>query len=486
MKMKNLGKIIILFLIVTPLFSNVSVSVDKDTVSRGEEVVFILSIKGRGKVKVPPFDNICGYNLESQRQARRESYSNGEYSQELSLMYSFFPQKSCTIDSFPVSVNGEEFQTKEINITVTKAPIRGNEPFVVDLKTDKKSIYVGEPFEMKVFLKQLKNIQVLDSAISLNDSKNIWVKSQKNLKNYLSDGYNVQENIYAISAQQSGKLSLGPLRWDLQIIDKSKDYWGMTRVSAKRKTAFSNETDIEVEELPEGVSLVGDANIEVKVDKKEINSGEAVNLSIEVKGHLNIEDIQAFNIHLKDAQAFNEDPKLMHYIKDGKYFGVFTQKSAIVAQKDFEIPSFELKYMDTSTDTVKVIKSEAIQIKVLNPINVEKKELKVSRPIEPIKEPQTESTAFTSLQAVLFTLAGFVLGLIASKLPWREIFNREKQKKNISAKESKELLQLLMGHMSEDKEIEELVRKLSENMYEGKTHNIDKKRLKEITKRLQA
>jgi transcriptional regulator NrdR family protein len=72
-----------------------------------------------------------------------------------------------------------------------------------------------------------------------------------------------------------------------------------------------------------------------------------------------------------------------------------------------------------------------------------------------------------------------------SMIPWKRVFVKDKRKHTVSAKESKEVLQLLMGHMHTDPEIEELVKKLSENLYEGQSHEIDKKRLGEIVKKLQ-
>jgi len=482
--MKNLGKIILLFIMTFPVYADVNLSVDNDTVTRGERVLVTLSISGQGKVKIPPFDELCGYSIEGRQERRNETYNNGKYVQELSLIYSILPQKSCVIESFPVSVNDVKFETKPINITVSKMTIKKNDPFVAVINTPKKSVYVGEPFEMTMELKQRRNVPVLKDAISLPESKNLWVKSQNKPKVYSDAQYKIKESTFAMSAQQSGKLSLGPLRWDLKVRSRTRDSWGMFLNTAKVSTVFSNEVNIEVKELPEGVNLVGDLSISAEVDKAEINAGEAVNITISVQGRANIEDIQAFTFHLEDAQAFNEEPKVKHYLESGKYFGTFIQKSAIVAQRAFTIPSFELTYMDTKTDTVKTIKTEPIQIKVLNPIAKEKEELKVSRPKDDVSKVDAKKSLDT-LQMVFLVLGGFILGLIVSLLPIKSLFSREKTKQNISAKESKETLQLLMSNMSNDNEIERLVKDLSENLYEGKLNPIDKKRLKEIVKRLQ-
>lgn len=485
--MKNLGKIILLFLISFPLWAEIKVSVDKKQITRGERVTLTLRVSGQsGEVKVPPLDELCGYSVEGRMQSRRDVFSHGKRAQEISLMYEFMPQRSCVIESFPVTVNGKEEMTDPINITVSKMAISKNEPFIVELEADKRSVYVGEPFEMTVYLKERRNMNTLAESISLPENKNIWVKSEHKGAAYARDEYSVRQNKYAMAAQQSGKLSLGPLRWDVKVRSQSKDYWNTWIASTKTRTVFSNELDIEVKALPDDVNLVGEMSIEARVNKHEINAGEAVNVTINVKGRANIEDVEAFDMHVPGAQAFKEEPRITHYLQEGKYFGSFTQKLALVAERDFTIPAFELQYMDVKTDTVKTIKTEAIDIKVLNASVTPQEEVKITRAEEKIEKIQDDgSFALTLLQASVLLLGGFVLGLTVAMIPWKRALGREKKKQTVSAKASKEVLQLLMSSMKQDPEIEEIVRKLSENLYEGKSHDIDKKRLKEILKRLQ-
>ncbi len=485
--MKNLGKIIILFIMVLPVYAGIQVSVDKTQITRGETVTFTLRINGSGKVRVPPLDQLCGFDIQRRGQRNQEVISNGVRQQELDLMYTIEPSKSCVIESFPVSINGKEFQTEPLNITVSKMSISKDDPFIIKLSTDKTSVYVGEPFEMMVDFKKRVGIDSLAESISLPESKNLWVKSEFKGASHTEGRYEYHKSMYAMSAQQSGKLTLGPLRWDIKVRSRSRDYWGTFLASAKVRTVFSDEVELEVKPLPDGVNLVGDMQIEVHVDKNEINAGEAVNVTIEVKGRANVEDIEAFSIHLDGAQAFMEEPTVSHYLQNNRYYGAFIQKAALVAQRDFEIPSFELRYMDVETDTVKTIQSQPIKVKVLNSAPLVKEELKISRP-ENVVEDKVEKTeaGISTIQGIFLLLGGLILGVILAMLPWKKVLKREKSRQTISAKESKEVLQLLMSNMSEDKEVESLVKKLSENLYEGKTHKIDKKQLKEVVKRLQS
>lgn len=485
--MKNLGSMILFFLMALPLMAEVNISVDKTQITRGERVYVTLSVEGGGNIELPPFEKLCGYQIEGQSQRSKDILSNGKRTQEIALTYEIMPQKSCVIESIPITINGETQRTEPINITVSKVAITKNAPFTVQLQTGKRSVYVGEPFEMKVELKARQGIDVLAESISLPESKNIWVKSEQKGKPLLEESYSKRNNSYALAAQQSGKLTLGPLRWDVKVRNHSRDNWGMWLATAKTHSIFSNEIELEVKELPTGVSLVGELEMEATVDKTEVNAGEAVNVDIRVKGPANIEDLPAFEIHVDGAQAFKEEPKKTHYLRDGKYFGDFSQKLALVAERDFTIPSFEIRYMDVATDTVKTIKTKPIEIKVLNSAPDVKEALKISRPQEKPQEnvQSTEGSALSFMQGVFLLLGGIVLGLILSMIPWKRLVIKEQRKHSISAKESKEVLQLLMGHMHTDPEIEQLVQKLSENLYEGQSHTIDQKRLKAIVKKLQ-
>ena len=481
--MKNLGKIIVFLLISLSAFAQLNVSVDKQNITRGERVSFVIKITGQGQVRVPPFDQLCGYDIESKMQERKDVYSNGKRAQELSLIYTFMPERSCVVEAFPVTINDVEVMSEAINITVSKMTISKNEPFMVQLKTDKEFVYVGEPFEMSVAFSQRQNIKTLGEAISLPESKNIWIKKEEQGKIFVKDRFAVRKNVYALSAQQSGKLILGPLRWDVQVRSQSKDYWGSFVARAKTRSVFSNELEIQVKPLPEGINIVGSLDIQAQVDKNEINAGEAVNLSISIQGRANIEDIQSFSVHLKGAQAFNEEPTISHYLQDGKYYGSFIQKSAIVAQEDFVIPAFSISYMDTTTDTVKTISTQEIKIKVHNAEPVIDTPLKVSRAqVEDINTPVEKLNYF---QGSLLVLAGFLLGVLMALIPWKRLRKSENSRSKLLAKESKEVLQLLMSNMDYDTEIEILVKHLSENLYEGKSHIIDKRRLKEIVQKLQ-
>jgi len=485
--MKNLGKIILFFLISLPLWAGVNASVDKDQVTRGERVTLTLRVSDGGQqIDIPPLDELCGVNIEGRMQSRKEIFSNGKHIQERSLMYEFMPQRSCVIEPISFIVNGKEEKTEPINITVSKVAISRNEPFIVELETDKKSVYVGEPFEMRVGFQARRNIDTLAESISLPENKNLWVKSEEKGRPFVKGEYAMRKNEYAIAAQQSGKLVLGPLRWDVKVRSQTKDYWGTWLAATKTRTIFSNELDIEVKALPEGINLVGQMNMDVSVNKSEVNAGEAVNVTIKVEGRANIEDIESFDIHVPGAQVFREEPKISHYLQEGKYFGTFTQKLALVAEHDFVIPSFELRYMDVESNSVKTIRTEAVDVKVLNASSLPKEEIKITRPQEEaVTAPSDEKSALSSLQGTALLIGGIILGLVMSMIPWKALLGKEKKKGTIQAKETKEVLQLLMSHMNQDKEVEELVQKLSENLYEGSSHPIDKKRLKEIVKKVQ-
>lgn len=484
--MKNLGKIIyFIFFLGLMAHAQVDVSVDKDQVSRGERVTFTLRLTGNQVVDLPPISTLCGYDIEGRMQSQKTVISNGKRAQELSMQYTFMPERSCRIEPLRMKVDGNEEQTEAIEITVSKVSIAKNDPFVVELKTDKNAVYVGEPFEMYVNFKQRRGIGVYDQSVSLPESKNIWIKSQYEGRAVKQDRYETHENMYAISAQQSGKLNLGPLRWNLQVQANSRDSWGMLFSRIKTHTVFSNEVDIEVKPLPEGVILVGDLQLKAEVDKTEVNAGEAVNLTITAEGRANVEDIPAFDLFLQGAQAFKEEPKVTHALKDNQYFGAFSQKLAIVAEKDFTIEALTLTYMDVATDQVKTIKTQPISIKVINAKASESEPLKVIKASDELTPPaQMQAKGLNTLDAIVVFAVGLLSGVILMMIPWRRFKQNNTHANKFKPGINKQTLQQLIPHVHEHEEIATMVQNLSENLYEGKSHSIDLKHLKALMEKI--
>ncbi len=470
--MKNLGKIVlfIIFLIPNILTAGVVANVDSKRVSAGERVTLNLTITGED-INRPRISKICGTNIISSTSQTSIEMVNNEYKKSYVLSYQFAPTSSCTVESIEFEVDGVLETTKPIKIEVKEYKRSSNDDFILTLSSNKKEVYVGEPFELTLVFKQKRNAQAVDSKFVPPEFQGFWVKHESKSKRHNEGDVTITKVTYTLSAQRDGLLEINPAQMSIATRSNTRDTWGSFIPNVKWRKYLSNSLSITSKELPTGISLTGDFNIQVRVDKNEVDENEAVNVTVEVTGYGNLEDIKTFKQSISGVSVFDEKINI-----DGL---LLTQKIALVGDKDFVIPSFKLTYFDLESKTVKIIMTEEIKIKVNSK---EVKELVVKKaPKQSIeKEQVVVSKSDVSYLAASITLfVGLIIGLLIGLFkPW-SILKREKK---ISLKEPKLLLIKLMPY-KDDKKVATLMDALENSIYSDKKIEIDKKLLKEIVKK---
>lgn len=471
--MKHLGKIVFLILLMVPTLANATVvaSVDKQSVTAQERVTLNLTISGED-INRPALSSICNSDIVSSSSQTSITMVNGNYKKSYILSYSFEPQKSCTIEPMEFQIDGKKERTEAIKIEVKPFKRSLNDDFVLTLSTNKDEVYVGEPFELTLLLKQKPNIQAVDSKFTPSSFKGFWVKHESKPQQHREADGVVTKLIYTLAAQRDGTLEIDPAQMSIATRSSRRDSWGGFIPDMKWRKYLSNSLKLNVKKLPKGISLIGDFNIQVRVDKKEINQNEALNVTVEVDGYGNLEDIPSFKPSIAGVNIFDEKISI-----DGQ---MLTQKIAFVADKDFTIPPFQLTYFDTETKKVKMIRTKEIKVKVNG---VSPKELKIKReePVvatQKVKEVEVESKLSYIVGVSLFMAGLFVGVMLMLFKPWSEF----KRSKPLSIKEPKTLLIKLMPHR-DDVEVAEIIESLEKNIYSGEDIKIDKKILKKILTR---
>jgi len=472
--MKHLGKIafLILFLSATLLNATVVASVDKQSVTAQERVTLNLTISGED-IKRPSISELCQSDVISSSSQTSITMVNGDYKKSYILSYSFEPQKNCTIEPMEFEIDGKKELTKAIKIEVKPFKRSLDDDFILTYSINKSEVYVGEPFELTLVLKQKPNIQAVDSKFVPSAFKGLWVKHESKPKQSKEGDSIVTKLIYTLSAQREGKLEIAPAQMNIASRTSRRDTWGGFIPDVKWRKYLSNSISLDVKKLPKGISLIGDFNIQVRVDKQEIEQNEALNLVVEVNGYGNLEDIKSFKPSIKGVNVFDEKISI-----DGM---MLTQKIAFVGDSDFTIPPFELTYFDTETKKVKVIRTKEIKVKVnATAPTALKIQREHSAPKEVIKVVEVESSLSYIYATVLF-LGGLIVGLALGFFkPWK----LSKKEKSVSLKEPKSLLIKLMPYR-DDAEVANMIESLERSIYSDGVLEIDKKALKEVLKRYQ-
>ena len=471
--MKNLGKIILFLIFIFPnaIYAGVVASVNTSSVTVGETVTLSLSISGE-EIQKPALFKICGNDIVSTSSQTSIKMVNLDYHKSYVLSYKFAPQKSCTIEPIEVEVDSKIERTQPIEIAVKEYVRDLNDDFILTYSTAKTDVRVGEPFDLTLNFKQKRNVQAVDSKFIAPEYKGFWIKGESQPTRVNQGDYTITTIVYTMAAQREGELEIEPAQMKIASRENSRNSWDSWTPSVKWKTYLSNSLKMQVSPLPQGASLVGDFEINVKVDKSEVNSNEALNATIELVGKGNLEDVKSFKPYIQGVSVFDEKIVLSR--------DKLTQKIAFVSDSDFTIPPFSLEYFDLQTQQMKKIQTKEMKIKVHGSKPTQELVIKRDAAKESKEAPVVviSSTISPLIAGLIFTL-GFILGgLLIFFKPWTLI----KREKTFSIKDPKVLLVKLMP-FSDDADVQSLVDVLEKNLYSNAKLELDKKLLKECLHR---
>jgi len=477
--MKNLGKkiFILLTFLTTAIYASVTARVEPAVVYSGESATYILKISGQ-TVHKPQLDDICGNAIVGTSSQTSIEMVNMDYKKSYILSYEFVPQKSCTIKPTAVEIDGKVEHSNEVKVLVKPASQNKDVPFMLTLTPSKNSVYVGEPFKVKLQLKQKKDVQVVDSEYIEPKFKGFWLKSKSNVKRIDDGEYIITTAVYELAPQRVGILKIPPAQLRIATRVNKKDIWGSFIPQLKWQHFASNTVSIKVEPLPNNAKIVGNFTISAVADKTEITPNEAVNVTITVKGDGNLEDIGSFKPYINGVNVFDEKINIQG--------NTLTQKLAFVSDKDFTIPPFKLAFYNLKTKRVEQIKTKPISIKVKGSssvsttLNVKKADQEIPLNIKKTTKESDNSGSVNYIWLIIVFILGLALGIALMVFKPFKLSKRE-QKFNI--KDEKLLLLKLLPYKDKDSDVEKIITILEGNFYGEKKGTIDKKLLKEIVKK---
>lgn len=468
--MKGLGKIFIILVLFThSLYAGIVADVDGTHVSEGDVVTFSLNLSGE-KIQKPEITSLCGEDIISTGSSTSIQSINGNYSKTYVLTYRFVATKSCRIEPISLSINGNIETSKPIDIVVSKFQPSAQDDFYLTLESDKKSVYIGEPFKVTLTLKQKRSARVVDSKFEAPTFSGFWVKGTPIEKSSQDDSHIITQVIYTLAGQREGTLNIDPAKISIATRVKRNNYWGGMFQDVRWKNYFSNALDMQVKPLPGNSKLIGNFKIETFVDKKEVNANEAVNVTLKVSGTGNLEDVTTFKPYVDGVSVFDEDIVLQG--------DSLTQKITFVADNSFEIPSFILEFFNPTTNLQEKVFTNPIPITVKNA--KAKEELKVKKDEVPVVSKEIIVKEVDSRTLILAFIAGISLGVIIMYLVGKKF--RFKKEKKIDLGDHKSLMVKLLPY-ADNEDVKEIIDIIEKNSYSEQKEKIDKKALKAIIKK---
>lgn len=460
--------IVSLFLIYSTLHAKVTLKAP-DSFYSGDSVVFAISASGND-IEFPNITHINNYTLQNGGKSSQTSIINGQRSQSITKRYIFYPTSDVTIPSFSIKVDGNIEKTQSKIIKKLKVEKTNSKLYSLDIKTDKTNAYLGEEIKFELVFKYREDLQIAGLDFVKPSFDGFWAKELKSQKPISKNGYIEQRIRFILFAQKSGSLNIEPLKIIVNTIDNRYGNYSFFSSGATRSTPiYSNNLTLNIKPLPQDIKLIGNFSIETSIDKQNIDKGSAVSYKLTIKGRGNIDDIEELKLPLNDVTIYDNPSKKDFNIVNNNYGGVYQKSYSIVSNKDFIIPSVEIKYFDIASKQVKTIKTKSYNIKVNGK---EKKDttLEIKQPIKQIETKTIEKVITTSdNQKIIWFLIGISIGIFISfifikyQYSAKRIVEHDIEKNIKKAKSKDQLLKILISYIDIDKELDKIILSLDSN-----------------------
>ena len=342
----------------------------------------------------PPFKNF--QIISGPQQAVSRSWVNGVQSFSKTYTYFLTPRSkgNFTIGQAEVTINGEIYKTSPIEIEVTNAVKKPNDPNNVEGQIDGNIHLVAEVSNPNPYLNEGITIiykLYFRNPISVSDVSELETPSYGDFWSHLikigraeinmrgtfkGEPYNeVVWRKAVLYPQKSGNLILEPLTLDLTLSLPSnrRDLFGRSILTQSQKTITTGEKVIKVKDLPkknkpENFSgAVGKFDFDLILNKNTLKASESFQAKIKVrgKGNLNLFNLPSINVP-NTLEVYEPEHNEKVKVTLSGIQGTVEDTYTIVPQFQgkYPIPSIEFTYFDPKLEAYKTLFSQEIIVDV--------------------------------------------------------------------------------------------------------------------------
>ena len=342
----------------------------------------------------PDFTNFLV--VSGPQQSVNRSWVNGVSSFSKTYTYFLTPKSKGTlrIGQAQITINGEVYKTSPIEVQVTEAVKKPNDPDNIDYLTDENIHLIAEISNNSPYLNE--GISVVyklyfRNPISINDVQELesptygdfW-SSKINIGRiqvdprgqYKGEPYNeVVWQKVVLYPQKSGKLTIEPLTLNLQLSIPSnrRDLFGRRILKQSQKTITSGRRILNVKPLPTSgqpenfTGAVGQFDFDVILSKDALKASESFQAKIKVSGKGNLNLFQLPEINVPNTLEVYE-PERKETIKTtlSGTEGTVEENYTIVPQYQgkYPIPPVSFSYFDPKAKNYKTVRSQELLVDV--------------------------------------------------------------------------------------------------------------------------
>ena len=392
---------LILFFLINVCLTNaqtLTVTTDKNPVIVGEQFILKFIVDAKAKdFKAPNFQGLRILGGPNSSSSSSYSFVNGESKSEITTTFSYYmsapKEGSFTISPASVNANKKTILSKPLTINVVKGNQQKDNSLqknlYIDVKTNKKNIYVGE--QIIVTYKLHTRLELENTELTqLPNLNGFWKKdleSSSRFKREVINGIPYNTAIIkktVLTPQKSGKLNIDPIKVTCSIRvnnqrnrrDPFSNFFNSYNV--REEMISSKPIYVNVKELPQPkpdnfLGAVGNFEVSSKVDKNQLNANDALSYSIKLVGTGNIELIEPFNIDFpSDFEVY--DPKITEKVfEGGNKRSIKTFEYLLIPRNkgNYKIPKLDFSYFDIKQKKYISKKTSIHNINVLKSINSE-------------------------------------------------------------------------------------------------------------------
>ncbi len=437
--LNKLGKQLLILLMSLPLYASVKV-IAPDYFMEGEAFEFKIIAKGF-EIQIPQIKEIDAYLVENTQSSQEAVLVETRQATKQTNTYRVFAKKTFTLPSFDIEVDNISEFTKSKIVRLKKVSKTISKDFDFDMKVDKSSAYVGE--KIRLTLRFTYN-DLEDYSLPQVDFPDFLIKEIDNKDYTRKDGYQVEESTYSLVAQKQGKISLYPLKVEVESLEGGYKKLNNKSKYIKKRSIYSNELTLNVKAIPQGASVFGDYELLSSLDKQRVHIGEAVTLTLSIKGQGNIDNMDGINFSIPNTSIYEKSTATSKIFE-------------IVSDKNFTIPSLSIKYFDKNTHKLKILKSKIFNIEVIDPSSH-----KATK--ESSKEEASQKYFYFFIGVLSTLIVLLLLRLVKKTVPSKKkspLLKVLQQSKN-----KEDLLKKIVPYLGVDKSLDRLIYRLEDETSE--------------------
>jgi len=433
----NLGRRILgilIFMMGQLLFGEIILDADRYRMGTGESFNLRVTVEGK-KEKDYDIENIEKFKILGHYTSTNHSIINGRRSSTYVDTYQVLATEE---GIYPLKVVAESGESNVVDIQVggsAETPIEEKKYFL-KVTPLKESYYFGEkiPYEESL-VTTVSNIQDIDyleypsfgdiSVVEVNPGLRIG-SIQKRTRVGDRDAIEVVTYQRVLEPSSSGSKVVGGSVMRLSLGGRDIFNGRMANLSGGKK-------EIEILPLPGGApegfkNIVGKIDGEVNLDRDKVNPGEAVTMTVKLKGKGDLKGLTSlYDKRNPDFTVYGNVINEYEWVEDGRYLNEKTFQLAFVPKSGGELmtPAIEIPYFDTEKGRYDVFTINPMNIEVTGEILVPPVEISVGGPVSSVEisqlperaEPESESPLLLLvLFGIVVVQGGVILYLVRDRI----------------------------------------------------------------------